>query len=126
MSRCTEYQDILHGSSKDINFSLNYIFGLSKKIIPKYLKTAATTGDLSEINDTMAEIRWILAHATPWLRGSDAISNVFMRAMYKAIGIKSFPIKRGISLDLEAYCTELKDYKENFTNYFDKAPVIID
>jgi hypothetical protein len=126
MSRCTKYQDILHGRAKDINFSLNYVFGLSKKIIPKYIKTEATSKDLGEINDAIAEIRWVLAHATPWQRGSDAISNVFMRAIYKAIGVKSFPIKRGISLDLEAYCTELKDYKENFTSYFDKEPVIID
>ena len=49
-----------------------------------------------------------------------------MRAMYKSLGIKSFPIKRGISLDLEAYCTEMSDYKKNFGNYFEKPPQIIE
>ncbi len=71
---------------------------------------------MDEINETIAEIRWIMAHATPWSRGSDAISNVFMRAMYKAIGIKSYPLQKGVSLDLEAYCTELEDYKSGFPN----------
>ena len=60
------------------------------------------------------------------MRGSDAISNVFIRAMYKSIGIKSYPLKKGVSLDLEAYCTELEDYKKNFAGYFTKPPKIIE
>ena len=60
-----------------------------------------------------------MAHATPWERGSDAISNVFMRVMYKSLGIKSHPLKKGISLDMEAYCTELGDYKKRFPEFFE-------
>ena len=82
--------------------------------------------DLTDINSMIAEIRWILAHATPWERGSDAISNTFMRSVYKAAGIKTYPLKKGVSLDLEAYCTELKDYKKNFANYFLRKPEIVD
>ena len=77
------------------------------------------------INSTISEIRWVLAHTTPWLRGSDAISNVFMRAMYKALGIKTFPTKQGVSLDMEAFCTTKEDYIKSFTTYFEKPPVII-
>ena len=81
---------------------------------------------LDDVNNDIAEIRWIMAHATPWERGSDAISNVFMRVMYKSLGIKSHPLKKGISLDMEAYCTELGDYKKRFPEFFEKPPEIVE
>ncbi len=126
MSRPTKYQDILHGDSERINSSLDYIFNLCKKLFPKFIHQDIKTSDLGEFNSTVAEIRWILAHSTPWLRGSDAISNVFMRAMYKAAGIKTYPLIKGTSLDLEAYCTELSEYKKKFPAYFEKPPEIIE
>ena len=70
-------------------------------------------------------MRWILAHTTPWERGSDAISNTFIRSIYKAAGIKTHPLKRGVSLDLEAYCTNIDEYKINFANYFTKKPELV-
>ena len=109
-----------------INSSLDYIFNLCKKLFPKFIHQDIKTSDLGEFNSTVAEIRWILAHSTPWLRGSDAISNVFMRAMYKAAGIKTYPLIKGTSLDLEAYCTELSEYKKKFPAYFEKPPEIIE
>ena len=51
------------------------------------------------INDKVAEMRWILAHATPWERGSDAISNVLMRSILKAFGIKAYSSAKGVSFD---------------------------
>ena len=79
-----------------------------------------------EIIDVVAEIRWVLAHATPWLRGSDAISNAFMRALFKAVGIKAYPPAKGISYDLEAYCRNLDDYKANFNSFFEKPLEVIE
>lgn len=124
ISRPINFCNIEHGNWKKINNSLNTIFKSFKTLFPKYLSDVKES-DMPEINNTIAEMRWILAHATPWVRGSDAISNVFMRAMYKAIGIKSYPLKEGISLDLEAYCTELSDYKKEFPSYFEKPPEIV-
>ena len=116
---------------------MNKIKELIKKIKENYLKINPAVRETIEtivfvivmviiIRFFIAEIRWILAHSTPWLRGSDAISNVFMRAMYKAVGIKTYPLKKGISLDLEAYCTELDEYKKKFPAYFEKPPEIIE
>lgn len=119
-------KQIVHGCSSCVNFSLDYIFNLYKNLFPKYLNKKLTTENLDDINSTVAEIRWVLAHSTPWMRGSDAIANVFMRAIYKALGIKSYPLNKGISLDLEAYCTTLKDYKTKFPDYFINKPTIID
>ena len=117
---------ILHGSSLYVNKNLDKVLKLSKNIFPKYVHQDVKPENMEEINSTIAEIRWILAHSTPWLRGSDAISNVYMRVLYKAIGIKSYPLKKGISLDLEAYCTELSEYKKKFPAFFEKTPEIIE
>lgn len=119
-------KDIVHGESRLINNALDYVFYLFNCTIPKFINGELTNKNLDEVNNTIAEIRWIMAHATPWLRGSDAISNVLMRAMYKAVGVKVYPPKEGISFDLEAYCTELEDYKKNFPNYFEKPPEVIE
>lgn len=118
--------DIEHGPSANINNSLDYIFKLYKNKYSKFLKKDIKKEDLPEIIDVVAEIRWVLAHATPWLRGSDAISNVFMRAMLKAVGVKAYPPADSISYDLEAYCRDLDDYKANFNSFFEKPLEVIE
>ena len=117
---------ILHASPKFIHNAFKHLDTSFKEYNKKFIKNEVTQENLNELNSLIAEIRWILAHSTPWERGSDAIANVLMRAMYKAAGVKSFPLKKDISLDLEAYCTELKDYKKLFPSYFVKPPEIVD
>lgn len=119
-------RDIVHGEPFFINNSLDYVVKIFKDTIPKFINGELKKENLDEVNNAIAEIRWVMAHATPWKRGSDAISNVLMRAMYKAIGVKTYPPKEGVSFDLEAYCTELEDYKKNFASYFEKAPEVIE
>ena len=126
LSKPDKYQDIVHSDPELINFSLEYIFNLFKDKYSKFLKKDVKTKDLNQIIDVVAEIRWVLAHATPWLRGSDAISNSFMRAMLKAVGVKAYPPAKGISYDLEAYCRNLDDYKVNFNSFFEKPLEVIE
>lgn len=118
---------IAHPSDDKINNALDRVggkfFNLRKNFISK--PENVTQDTLPEINSDIAEIRWILAHSMPWERGSDAISNIFMRALYKSMGIKTYPIKKDISLDLEAFCTPLDKYKANFGSYFEKEPHIV-
>lgn len=125
MTRPTQYA-LIHANANTINDSLDRVFKLSGKIFPRFIHDEVKEEHMDEVNETIAEIRWIMAHATPWSRGSDAISNVFMRVIYKAIGVKAHPLKQGVSLDLEAYCTELEEYKKRFSEYFEKPPEIID
>ncbi len=115
-----------HGHIFTVNQSLDLIFEKSNEIIQKFVKKDIKKENLKEFNEKIAEIRWIIAHSTPFLRGSDAIGNTLMRAMYKSAGVKSYPLKKGISLDLEAYCTELETYKKLFATYFEKPPTIVD
>ena len=117
---------IVHGEANLINNSLEYVFKLYKDKYSKFLKKDVTKEDLPEIIDVIAEIRYVLAHATPWLRGSDAISNVLMRAMFKAVGVKAYPPADGVSYDLEAYCRNLDDYKANFNSFFEKPLEVIE
>lgn len=126
MTRPYNEFELQHSNPLYINNALNHIFNLCKKVYPKFIKQEITQSDMPELNETIAEIRWVLAHSTPWKRGSDAISNVFMRALYKSVGVKSYPVKKSTSLDMEAYCTELSEYKKNFVNYFEKPPEIVE
>ena len=126
ISRPSEQNTIIHGDPQKINFALDYIFKLYTDNIKPYTNGCLKNKDLEKINNTIAEIRWVLAHATPWMRGSDAISNVLMKALYKSVGVKSYPPKKNISFDLQAYCTELEDYKKNFPKYFTKPPVVVE
>lgn len=120
--------EMVHGSNDKVNSALDKVRGIYEILQEKYISHPedVTKNSLKEINASIAEIRWILAHATPWERGSDSISNCFMRAMYKAMGIKTYPAAKGVSFDLEAYCTELEDYKKKFATYFAKQPEVIE
>ena len=115
-----------HASEKYINNAFKHVNSIYDELYGKYILNEPNRENLDDINSLIAEMRWILAHSTPWERGSDAISNTFIRAVYKAMGIKAYPLKRGISLDLEAYCTNLDEYKNKFADYFTKRPEIID
>ena len=115
-----------HGNGKYINTAFDIIDRIYNKLYTNFISEEVKKDSLTDVNTSIAEIRWILAHVTPWERGSDAISNTFIRSLYKAMGIKTYPLKKGVSLDLEAYCTNLEDYKQNFSNYFTKKPKIID
>ena len=115
-----------HADSKYINNAFSHVEKIYNDLYSKYVLDEVKKEDLPQINSSIAEMRWILAHSTPWERGSDAISNTFIRAIYKSIGIKTSPLNKGISLDLEAYCTELKDYKSNFADYFSRKPYIVE
>lgn len=115
-----------HSDAKYIDGAFKRIGKIYNKLNANYIQKEVTNEDLGDVNSSVAEIRWILAHTTPWERGSDAISNTFIRAIYKAMGIKTTPLKRGVSLDLEAYCTELDEYKKKFPDYFTKKPKIVD
>ncbi len=116
---------IKHGGLLYVNRALDLTYQRYNNLLSQYPDFKVSKEDLKNFSSTVSEIRWILAHSTPWVRGSDAIANVFVRSLYKAFGIKVYPLKNNISLDLEAYCTELKDYKENFHKYFVKPPEVL-
>lgn len=75
-------------------FMANDYIGKLYKNLTKYVKMDVKPEHLEDINNNVAEIRWVIAHATPWERGSDSIANVFIRSIYKALGVKATPLKK--------------------------------
>lgn len=123
-----KYLEIVHGDTDYVNDALDRVGGMFFNLKKDYIlqPEKVTNEALEDITSRIAEMRWILAHATPWERGSDSIGNVFTRALYKSMGIKTYPLKKGVSLDLEAFCTPLDEYKKNFASFFEKPPAIIE
>lgn len=117
---------LIHGSNNKVNSGLDLLEKKYKSLLEKYNPEDVSTKDLGKILNIVSEMRWLLAHITPWERGSDAISNVLMRSLLKAMGIKSSQSAKNISFDMEAYCTDLKEYQKNFQNFFETPPVVIE
>ena len=84
--------------------------------------------DIDTIQDTIAEIHYCLSHAMPWARGSNGIIDSYMRSLYKAVGLDVPALKENISLDLEAFCTDLDTFKQKWKNweYFAETAADID
>lgn len=117
---------LYHAPAYSINRALDIVKyqynALHKRLKPEEV----TSKNIKEINSRISRIRWVLAHTTPWCRGSDAISNVFMRALYKAFGVKAGESAKNVSFDLEAFCTNMKEYQNRFPSYFEKPPEVVE
>lgn len=116
---------MIHPKGKYGVEGLNIAEELHNKLVDKFKNKTITSKDLDEINETIAEIHWVLAHTMPWGRGSDAIANSYVKAIYQSLGIKTYPPKDGVSFDLEAFCTELDDYKKNYKKLYEQEPEIV-
>ena len=119
-------KEIFHPSPDFINSAFRHFDRIYGYIQKNFIKKEVKPDQMQMVNDKIAELRWIMAHSMPWERGTDSIANVFMRALYKAMGVKAYPPAKGISFDLEAFCTNLEDYKKNFPNFFEKPPEAIE
>lgn len=115
---------MIHTVNK-IDNSISYSKQIYNDLLEKYLGKNLKKGDLKDINKEIASIHWLLSHAVPYERGSDCITNAFIKSLYGALGIKTSPPKGGISFDLEAFCTEYKQYIKNYSDFYEMPPQII-
>ena len=116
---------MVHPKGKYVSGALDVVKEKQDFVINKYKGKALTKKDLNDINEIVAEIHWILSHSMPWGRGSAGISQAYVLSIYQSLGLKVYPPKEGISFDLEAFCTELSDYKQKYKYYYEKEPEII-
>lgn len=84
----------------------------------KALKNPTTT----QVNRSAATIQWLIAQANPFMKGNDSFANLFTKAIYKAYDIHLAPLKKGISLDFEAFYSDLEDYIRKYPTFFEKRP----
>ncbi len=79
-----------------------------------------------EILDTCAIIQWLITQECPFVRGSDSVVNLLTKSIMLCYGIRISPVKKGISLDFEAFYSNLDDYIKNYPNFFEKYPKKLD
>ena len=91
--------------------------------INKYIQKVQNGEKLSEkqiqeVHGLVAELYFISANVMPFARGSNGISDIFMRCIYDNLGIDQPALKRGVSLDLEAFCMDINEYKQRWLSFF--------
>lgn len=111
-----------HPQGKYASNALDLVKNIQDNLMQKYHGKDLTEADMDDINENIGEIHWILSHSMPWGRGSAGISDAYVKSLYKSLGIQLSQPKEGISFDLEAFCTELDDYKKNYKNLYEREP----
>lgn len=71
-------------------------------------------------HDKISEIYFLTANAMPYHRGSNGIADIFMRSIYKELGIEMPALKQGVSLDLEAFTMDMDEYKKKWLTFYEK------
>ena len=114
---------MLHPKRKNIPPAMKEINKCYDKLQPLVQKVqnggTLTASELEFVDDQMAEMYYLLANVMPWNRGSNGISDIFMRSVYESLGIDRPALKQGVSLDLEAFCCNMNDYKANWNSFFE-------
>lgn len=114
---------MLHVPSAETFYCIKYIEALYNDITA-FIGKDYTKTEFKNITKKIALLHWIIAHNAPWGRGSDSIANIFVKAILKALKIKVGSLKQNISLDLEAFCTEYKDYQKKYFEYYQEFEYI--
>ncbi len=73
----------------------------------------------SEVIRAAAEMHWWLAHAMPFQRGSAAITDALVKAIYLSHDIPFSPYRVGIQPDIAAFTLRLDDYLSVYPRFFD-------
>ncbi len=112
-----EKYEIIHPHSANVKKVLNHI-----ETVYNNITSGKTPGNLEQINKQIGEIHWFFAQATPYYRGSAGIGDILTKAIYESHGIQVSPWKPGVAPDLEAFVTDLEDYKNNYSHLFETPP----
>ena len=73
---------------------------------------------IDDINKSCAEIYWLIAQGAPYCKGNDSIASILTKGIYHSYNIPLKPLKQGLSLDFEAFDTNLDEYIKNYPNFF--------
>lgn len=92
-------------------------FDLMKKAYEKLISIEHPSD--SDVIKTAAILQWLMAQDSPYRRGSDSVANLLTRSLMHAYGLKLTPLKNEISLDFEAFYTNLDDYIEKYPTFFE-------
>lgn len=102
--------------------TLDYCEKVYVNLIKNYTLDKPNKENTKVINRQIATLHWLLSHSMPYMRGSDVISNTFIKALYSALGFQTAVPKDGISFHPEAFCTELDEYVEKYPSLYENPP----
>ena len=94
------------------------------KVYQKLVNEYKLSGNLSlkqkkQADNIISEIYYLMANTIPFERGSNGISDVLMRSLYSALGMSKPHVRKGVGLDLEAFCMNLDEYKIKWNSFFE-------
>ena len=84
------------------------------------LSESLTKDEIKMANQKIAEMYFLMANIMPWERGSNGITDIFMRSVYKSLGIEQPALKHGVSLDLEAFTMDMDEYVKKWDTFFEE------
>lgn len=118
-----DYGTMYHPANKYVEPGLEHIRERYNELKPLFNKVQngekLTQQEMNNANDKISEMYFLMANIMPYERGSNGISDILMRSIYKGLDIEQPAIKHGISLDLEAFCMDLNEYKKKWTDFFE-------
>ena len=118
-----DFGRMIHPENKYIEPALNHVKERYQELQPLIDKVKSgqqlSKQDIKLANEKIAEIYFLMANSMPYERGSNGISDILMRSLYKSLGIEQPAIKHGVSLDMEAFCMDLDEYKKKWSSFFE-------
>ena len=113
-----------HPRNSSVEATMNHVKQRYEEMTPLFEKAKRgeplTPKEQALAHEKIAEMYFLMANAMPYERGSNGIADIFMRSMYKELGIEMPALKHGVSLDLEAFCLDLNEYKKKWRSFFEK------
>ena len=107
-----------HPKNSSVEATMKHVKQRYEEMAPLFEKAkrgeTLTPKEQALAHEKIAEMYFLMANAMPYERGSNGIADIFMRSMYKELGIEMPALKPGVSLDLEAFCLDLNEYKKIF------------
>ena len=118
--------NMVHPSKEVVDPAMKHVEERYNDLKPLFEKVQQgkqlTSEEIKFADQKIAESYYIMGNAMPWRRGSNGISDIYMRSCYQALGIEQPALRRGVSLDLESFCTDMDDYSKNWSNFFEERP----
>ncbi len=115
---------MFHPYNKTVNAGMQHVKEKYDELAPLFEKVknggSLTKQELEMANKNIAEMYFLLANIMPYARGSNGISDIFMRSVYKSLGIEQPALKHGISLDLEAFCVDMDTFAQKWDIFFEE------
>ena len=116
---------MIHPANKYVTPGLKHMEDAYNKLQPLFDKVqkggSLKPNELEFAHKQISEIYYLMANIMPWARGSNGISDITMRSMYKALNVEMPAMKHGVSLDLEAFDQSLGSYQAKWKSFFENG-----